>query len=76
MVRNRSGIRRWASCAAGGGAPLALAAGEVHGTIINNHSGRYDYGPSATAQALDTVAKLFNCMGIQITGTKYDAPKM
>ena len=52
----------------------AMTAGEVHGTTINNHSGRYDYGPSATAQTLDNAAKLFNCMGIQITGTKYSAP--
>ncbi|HLK89562.1 MAG TPA: hypothetical protein VKZ18_06700 [Polyangia bacterium] len=62
-------------CSAGGGAALAVAAGEVHGTTINNHSGRYDYGPSETAQALDTAAKLFNCMGIQITGTTFTAPK-
>lgn len=62
-------------CASGGGAPLAMTGGEVRGTTINNHSGRYDYGPSATAQTLDTVAKLFNCMGIQITGTTFTAPK-
>ncbi|MFL5307210.1 MAG: hypothetical protein ACJ8F1_18485 [Polyangia bacterium] len=64
------------ACAAGGGAALALAAGEIHGTVINNRSGRYDYGPSATPQALDSAAKLFNCMGIQVTGTTYSAPKM
>ncbi len=58
-----------------GGAPLAMAGGEVHGNTINNHSGRFDYGPSATAQTLDTVAKLFNCLGIQITGTTFTAPK-
>jgi hypothetical protein len=62
-------------CPAGGGAPLALTAGEVKGTTLNNHSGRYDYGPSATMQALDSAAKLFNCMGIKIVNTKYDAPK-
>jgi len=63
------------ACATGGGAPLALLAGEVDGTTLNNHSGRYDYGPSATAQSLDVAAQLFNCMGIQITATKYSAPK-
>lgn len=62
-------------CAAGGGAPLALIGGEVTGTTLNNHSGRFDYGPSATAQALESAAQLFNCMGIQITATKFDAPK-
>ncbi len=62
-------------CPSGGGAPLAMAAGEVHGATINNHSGRFDYGPSATAATLDTVAKLFNCMGIQITGTTFTPPK-
>ena len=62
-------------CSAGGGAPLAVIGGEVRGTTLNNHSGRFDYGPSATAQALDTAAKLFNCMGIQITATMYAAPK-
>ncbi len=62
-------------CPAGGGAVLALIAGEVRGTTLNNHSGRYDYGPSATAQTLDSAAKLFNCLGIQITDTKFDLPK-
>lgn len=62
-------------CPSGGGAPLAMTGGEVHGTIINNHSGRYDYGPSATAETLDAAAKLFNCMGIQITGTTFTKPK-
>jgi hypothetical protein len=62
-------------CAAGGGAPLALTAGQVVGTTLNNHSGRYDYGPSATQQTLDAAAELFNCQGIQITKTKYYPPK-
>jgi hypothetical protein len=62
-------------CSAGGGAPLAVLGGEVRGTTLNNHSGRFDYGPSATAQALDTAAELFNCMGIQITDTAYLPPK-
>ena len=61
-------------CSAGGGVPLAMTAGEIHGTTINNHSGRYDYGPSATAETLDAAAKLFNCMGIQITGTTFTPP--
>src|SRR6185312_6438039 len=63
------------ACATGGGAPIALIAGEVDGTTLNNHSGRYDYGPSATAQSLEVAAQVFNCMGIRITGTKYYAPK-
>ena len=61
-------------CSTGGGAPLAMTAGEVHGTTLNNHSGRFDYGPSATAQTLDAAAKLFNCFGIQITATTFTAP--
>jgi hypothetical protein len=62
-------------CSAGGGASLAMTAGEIHGTTLNNHSGRYDYGPSATMATLDAAAKLFNCMGIQITGTTFTPPK-
>jgi hypothetical protein len=62
-------------CPAGGGAALAMIGGEVHGTTLNNHSGRYDYGPWVTAQALDSAAALFNCMGIQITDTQYYPPK-
>jgi hypothetical protein len=62
-------------CPSGGGAPLAMIAGEVHGTTLNNRSGRYDYGPSATAETLDNAAKLFNCLGIQITGTMFTPPK-
>ena len=62
-------------CPAGGGAVLAMIGGEVHGTTLNNHSGRYDYGPWVTADALNSAARLFNCMGIQITDTKYYAPK-
>ncbi|MES1205645.1 MAG: hypothetical protein ABUS79_06875, partial [Pseudomonadota bacterium] len=52
------------ACAAGGGAVLALIAGEIDGTILSNHSGRFDYGPWVTAQALDSAATLFKCMGI------------
>jgi hypothetical protein len=62
-------------CPAGGGAPLALVAGEVHGATLNNRSGRYDYGPSATAQTLQAAANVFNCMGIPITATQYSPPK-
>jgi hypothetical protein len=62
-------------CAAGGGAPLALMAGEVDGTTLTNHSGRFDYGPSVTADTLNNAANLFNCLGVQITGTKYYPPK-
>ena len=53
-----------------------MIAGEIHGTVINNHSGRYDYGPWTTTQTLDSAAKLFNCMGIQITGTQYYPPEV
>jgi hypothetical protein len=62
-------------CAGGGGAPLALIAGEVDGTTLTNHSGRFDYGPSTTEDTLNTAARLFNCLGIQITETKYYPPK-
>ncbi len=62
-------------CPSGGGAALAMIGGEIHGTTINNHSGRYDYGPWITAQALNSTAMLFNCMGMSITGTKYTPPK-
>lgn len=62
-------------CPAGGGAALAMIGGEIHGTTLNNHSGRYDYGPWVTPQALTNAAQLFNCMGIQITDTKFTAPK-
>jgi len=63
-------------CPAGGGVALAMIAGELNGTTLNNHSGRFDYGPWVTADALDAAAQLFNCRGIQISGTKYDPPKM
>jgi hypothetical protein len=62
-------------CSAGGGAPLAVIGGEIQGTILNNHSGRFDYGPSVNAETLNSAAILFNCMGIQITGTMYYPPK-
>ena len=62
-------------CAAGGGAPLALMGGEIVGQIIDNHSGRFNHDPTETAATLAEVAKLFNCYGISITGTDYQAPK-
>lgn len=62
-------------CPAGGGAALAMIGGEIHGTQLNNHSGRYDYGPWVTAQALADAAQLFNCFGIPITDTKFYPPK-
>ena len=62
-------------CPAGGGAPLALMAGELHGTTLTNHSGRFGYDPSVTSAALDDAATLFNCLGISITATMYDPPK-
>jgi hypothetical protein len=62
-------------CAAGGGAPLALMAGEIAGTTLTNHSGRFGHDPSVTPEALDNAAKLFNCLGIPITATTYYPPK-
>ncbi len=61
-------------CAGGGGAPLALMAGEIHGTTLNNHSGRFGYDTSITPQALENASALFNCLGISITATQYVAP--
>ena len=63
------------ACPAGGGAPLALMAGEIHGTTLTNHSGRFGYDPSVTSAALDNAATLFNCLGISITATTYYPPK-
>ena len=62
-------------CQAGGGAPVVLTAGELDGTTLTNHSGRFDYGPSITQDVLANAAKLFNCFGIQVTQTKYNPPK-
>jgi hypothetical protein len=62
-------------CPAGGGAPLALMAGELHGTTLTNHSGRFGYDKSVTSAALDDAATLFNCLGISITATTYYPPK-
>lgn len=63
------------ACAGGGGAPLALWGGEIMGTTIDNHSGRFDHDPAATADGLAEVAKLFNCYGIVVTDTTYYPPK-
>ena len=61
-------------CADGGGAPLVLIAGELRGTTLTNHSGRFGYDPAETRAVLDDVAKLFNCLGIRISATIYYAP--
>jgi hypothetical protein len=63
------------ACATGGGAPLVLMAGEVWGTTITNHSGRFNHDPAVTQEALDNAAKLFNCFGIGIDRTTYYTPK-
>jgi hypothetical protein len=62
-------------CPGGGGAPLVLMAGELHGTTLTNHSGRFGYDKSVTSAALDDAASLFNCLGIPITATMYYPPK-
>jgi hypothetical protein len=62
-------------CAAGGGAPLVLMAGELAGTTLTNHSGRYGHDASVTEEALATAAKLFNCFGLSVTATTYYPPK-
>jgi hypothetical protein len=59
------------ACTTGGGAPLVLIAGELSGTTLNNHSGRYGHDPSVTPEALDDAAALFNCLGIPVTATTY-----
>jgi len=64
------------ACAAGGGAPLVLMAGEVWGTTITNHSGRFNHHPAVTLEALDNAVKLFNCFGIAITRTTYYPPTL
>jgi hypothetical protein len=62
-------------CARGGGVPLALIAGELSGTTLTNHSGRFGYGPSITQAGLDHAADLFRCLGVSVTGTVYHPPK-
>ena len=63
------------ACATGGGAPLALMGGEIVGTSIDNHSGRFNHDHMFTPDTLAEVATLFNCYGITITDTMYSAPK-
>jgi hypothetical protein len=63
------------ACTAGGGAPLVLIAGEIIGTTLTNHSGRFDHDPSDTPEALQHAAALLNCFGIPITSTMYERPK-
>jgi hypothetical protein len=63
------------ACAAGGGAPLVLMAGEFYGTTINNHSGRFGYDPSETQEALNNAQALFSCLGVPIASTIYYPPK-
>jgi hypothetical protein len=62
------------ACAAGGGAPLVLIAGEISGTTVSNHSGRFGHDPSVTPEALGNAATLLNSYGIPITATRYYAP--
>ena len=64
------------ACGTGGGAPLALMAGEIHGTTINNHSGRFNHSRAVTEEALADAAKLFNCLGVPVTSTTYYPPKL
>jgi hypothetical protein len=52
-----------------------LIAGEVWGTTLNNHSGRFGHDPSVTPEALAHAAALFNCFGIPISSTTYYLPK-
>jgi hypothetical protein len=62
-------------CARGGGVPLALMAGELFGTTLTNHSGRFGYGPSVTQAGLDHAAELLRCLGVPVTETVYHPPK-
>jgi hypothetical protein len=64
------------ACLAGGGAPLVLMAGEIWGTTLTNHSGRFNHDPSVTRDAVDAAAELFNCLGIPIERTTYYPPKL
>ncbi len=59
------------ACAAGGGVPLALIAGVISNSTLNNDSGRFGYDPSITAEALTNAAKIFNDRGILITTTRF-----
>jgi len=59
------------ACPMGGGAPMVLMAGEIDGTMIDNHTGRFGWDASVTQEALDNAAKLFNCVGIPVSSTIY-----
>ena len=63
------------ACKSGGGAALALMAGELQGTTLSNHSGRFRYDASETQEALSNAQKLFNCLGIPIASTIHYAAK-
>jgi hypothetical protein len=63
------------ACASGGGAALALSAGELQETTLSNHSGRFGYDASVTQDALTNAQSLFNCLGIPVTTTIYYPPK-
>ena len=63
------------ACASGGGVALALTAGELEGTTLSNHSGRFGYDASVTQEALNNAQSLFNCLGIPVTTTIYYPPK-
>lgn len=62
------------ACATGGGAPMAYIGGEVHGTVISNHSGRFGHEATIDQTDLENAAALFNCYGISITGVDYIPP--
>jgi hypothetical protein len=62
------------ACASHGGAPLAYFGGEIHDTVITNHSGRFSAGSSTTPAHLDNAATLFNCYGITVTGVEFQHP--
>jgi hypothetical protein len=62
------------ACRAGGGVPLALMAGSINGSSINNSSGRFGKDPSVTYEALKNAAKLFNERGIPIQRVSYTPP--
>lgn len=57
-----------------GGAPLAYMGGEVHNTVLTDHSGRFGSDPSITPASLDNAATLLNCYGISITSVEFTPP--
>jgi hypothetical protein len=62
------------ACAGHGGSPLAFIAGDIQGTTLTNHSGRFGHDPNITADDLDNAARLFNCYGITITDVVFTPP--